>query len=83
MQEVGKGMKLSVAYNKMVKYGYMPKSRQINKDIKRALFEKKVGMVDEDCYQKSSAFSFLLLAILVAIISYGVGAEWHLHGVTI
>jgi hypothetical protein len=81
MHEVAKGMRLSVAYDKMVQYGYMAKSRQMNDDIKRAYFERKVGMVKE---RKASFGKITVLgfAILVAAVSYAVGAKWHLNGVS-
>jgi 2-polyprenyl-6-methoxyphenol hydroxylase-like FAD-dependent oxidoreductase len=47
INEVSNGMKLSVAYDKMVQYGYMAKSRRKNQDIKRAYFEKQVGLVQK------------------------------------
>ncbi len=82
MHEVAKGMKLSIAYDKMVQYGYMAKSRQMNDDIKRAYFERKVGMVNE---RKASFGKITVLgfAILVAAVSYAVGAKWHVNGVSL
>jgi kynurenine 3-monooxygenase len=65
-------MKLSEAYNKTTKYGYLVKSRRVNQDIKRKYFERKMGMVKEE--PKSSFVSvYWLLVIFVAIASYYVG----------
>jgi kynurenine 3-monooxygenase len=80
--EVTKGMKLSVAYDKMVQYGYMAKSRQMNDDIKRTYFELKTGMVKErkTSFGKITKFWF---TILVAVVSYAVGAKWHMNGISL
>jgi kynurenine 3-monooxygenase len=78
MNEVAKnGMKLSVAYDKMVQYGYMAKSRQKNQDIKRAYFEKQVGLVQQ---KEQSFFSIMsttkkmivMATMVVAAVAYGV-----------
>jgi kynurenine 3-monooxygenase len=80
--EVTKGMKLSVAYDKMVQYGYMAKSRQMNDDIKRTYFELKTGMIKErkTSFGKITKFWF---TILVAAVSYAVGAKWHVNGISL
>ena len=77
MGEVSRGGKLSVAYDKMVQYGYMVKSRQINNDIKREYFERQVGMITPNT--KSSGWRRVVKLIgvstLVAGISYGIGVN--------
>ena len=47
MQEIGRGMKLSEAYDRMHKLGYLARSRRINDDIMRRHFERKVGMIKD------------------------------------
>jgi 2-polyprenyl-6-methoxyphenol hydroxylase-like FAD-dependent oxidoreductase len=73
MNEVANGMKLSVAYDKMVKYGYMAKSRQKNMDIKRAYFEKQVGLVQErESSWMGASRKAITTAIMVAAAAYGI-----------
>ena len=47
MQEIGRGMKLSEAYDRMHKLGYLARSRHVNDDIMRRHFESKVGMIKD------------------------------------
>ena len=75
MSQVAAGMKLSVAYDKMVQYGYMAKSRKINDDIKRGHFERESGMVTHTPSRGWSVMKLLGLSALVAGISYGVGVK--------
>jgi len=48
MSEIPKGMKLSVAYDKMKKLGVMSSVRHVNDAIMRDHFEKETGMVIEE-----------------------------------
>lgn len=75
MSQIPAGMNLSVAYDKMVQYGYLAKSRQINNDIKRAHFERESGMVTHTPSRGWSAMKLLGLSAVVAGISYAVGAK--------
>jgi len=48
MSEIPKGMKLSVAYDKMTKLGIISSVRHANDTVMRNYFEKETGMVIED-----------------------------------
>ena len=72
MGQIGlENQKLSWAYNKVTKYGYLPKSRQINYNIKRQYFEKQCGMVIDDDSRSSNFMSSILYWLLIAIVAYG------------
>lgn len=47
MGEIPRGMKLSVAYGKMMQFGYMRKVRRVNDEIMQNHFEKTSGMIIE------------------------------------
>ena len=47
MNEIPKGMKLSEAYNRMMKFGVIARVRNENDSIMRQHFERSVGMVTE------------------------------------
>lgn len=73
MNEAANGMKLSVAYEKMVQYGYMAKSRQKNQNIKRAYFEKQVGLVQQEQGSAMNATKkTFVIATMVAAVAYGI-----------
>ena len=38
------GVKLSIVYEQMMKFGYMPRIRRINEEIERKYFEEKIGL---------------------------------------
>jgi hypothetical protein len=78
--EIAKGMKLSDAYDKMMKYGYVAKSRRINQDIMRSYFERKVGMVKE----RKQSFKMRLFwwAVLMGVVIYILRATWYINGIS-
>jgi hypothetical protein len=80
MSEIAKGVKLSDAYDKMVKYGYMAKSRRINQDIMRSYFERKVGMVK--ARKQSSKMRLFWWAVLVGVVGYILGVKWYSDGIS-
>jgi kynurenine 3-monooxygenase len=80
MNEIAKGMKLSDAYDKMMKYGYMARSRRINKDIMRSYFERKVGMVKER--KRSSKMRLFWCAAVVGVVTYALRAKWYINGIS-
>ena len=45
MGAIGEGMKLSEAYNRCMKLGYLQRSRALNEKIQRSHFERTTGMV--------------------------------------
>ena len=38
------GVKLSIVYDQMIKFGYMPRMRRINEEIERKYSEEKIGL---------------------------------------
>ena len=84
--------KLSWAYNKVTKYGYLPKSRKINQDLKLQYFEKQIGLVYDDdndveggeetkpSSRKGKRRLYWLLVGVVALAGYAFGACGGLSG---
>ena len=68
MLEISRGTKLSVAYDKMIKLGYLQKSRRINSEIMQEYIEKTYGMVKEE----TSPSRWLLRSLLVIVVAVGV-----------
>lgn len=73
MNEIGKGMKLSVAYDKMMQLGYMKYVRRENNEIMQAHFEKTTGMVTT---KPASHWTTILLTLLL-IPAIGMGAFYY------
>jgi kynurenine 3-monooxygenase len=46
LQEIGKGAKLSTAYNELTRIGRLPAVRRVNDDVRRCHFERTTGMVN-------------------------------------
>ncbi len=65
MSEVPKGMKLSFAFDKMVKVGNLKNIRRINNDIKQDHFERSAGMIQGELgYWRLSSHILVLLAAI-------------------
>merc|ERR1712038_55627 len=67
MDEIPRGGKLSVAYDKMTKLGIIPKIRATNDSVKRNYFEKSHGMVTESSPSTSLWMNALFVGVVVGI----------------
>lgn len=72
INEIPRGMKLSVAYDKMMKLGYMKKVRRVNDEIMQHHFEKTTGMITEEPTPlwRSSFHALLLIGATAGAFYY-------------
>jgi kynurenine 3-monooxygenase len=72
MIEISRGTKLSVAYDKMMKLGYMKKVRHVNDEIMQYHFEKMTGMIIEEPIPlwRSSFHALLLIGAIAGAFNY-------------
>ena len=66
---VGQGMKLSEAYDRVSKLGYLNRSRRINDEMMRKHFEKQSGMIRDE-KSSSHLVSFIALPLAAVALFY-------------